>query len=60
MNRLRKKSGKLSHLQHPQKIKYIRINLEKKTNDLFNEQQYKVLRREIEENIRRWKDLPCS
>jgi hypothetical protein len=27
--------------------------------DIFNE-KYKPLKREIEEDIRRWKDLPCS
>jgi hypothetical protein len=32
-------------------IKYLGINLLKETKDLFNE---------IEEIIRRWKDLPCS
>jgi hypothetical protein len=31
----------------------------KQTKDLFNE-NYKPLKREIEEVIRRWKDLPCS
>jgi hypothetical protein len=29
------------------------------SKDLFNE-NYKPLKREIEEDIRRWKDLPCS
>jgi hypothetical protein len=40
-------------------IKYIAINLEKETKDLFNE-NYKPLKREIEENISRWKEFPCS
>jgi hypothetical protein len=31
----------------------------KETKDLFNE-NYIALKREIEEDIRRWKDLPCS
>jgi hypothetical protein len=30
----------------------------KETKDLFNE-NYKPLKREIKEDIRRWKDLPC-
>jgi hypothetical protein len=30
----------------------------KKSKDLFNE-SYKPLKREIKENIRRWKGLPC-
>jgi hypothetical protein len=40
-------------------IKYLGINLMKETKDLFNE-NYKPLKREIKEDIRRWKDLPCS
>jgi hypothetical protein len=31
----------------------------KETKDIFNE-NYKPLMGEIEEDIRRWKDLPCS
>jgi hypothetical protein len=31
----------------------------KETKDLFNE-NYKPLKREIEEDIRRWKDFLCS
>jgi hypothetical protein len=31
----------------------------KETKDLFKE-NYKALKREAEEDIRRWKDLPCS
>jgi hypothetical protein len=30
----------------------------KETKELFNE-NYKPLKREIEEDLRRWKDLPC-
>jgi 3-methyladenine DNA glycosylase Mpg len=37
----------------------LRINLTKETKDLINE-NYKPLYREIEEDIRRWKDLPYS
>jgi hypothetical protein len=33
-------------------IKYLRINLMKETKDLFNE-NYKPLKREIEEGVRR-------
>jgi hypothetical protein len=40
-------------------IKFLGINLIKETKDLFNE-NCKPLKREIEEDIRRWKDLPCS
>jgi lipopolysaccharide assembly outer membrane protein LptD (OstA) len=40
-------------------IKYLGVNLIKETKDLFNE-NYKPLKRKTEEDIRRWKDLPCS
>jgi hypothetical protein len=36
-------------------IKYLGINLTKETKDFFNE-NYKPLKREIEEDIRRWKE----
>jgi hypothetical protein len=39
-------------------IKCLGVNLMKGTKDLFNE-NYKSLKREIEEDIRRWKELPC-
>jgi hypothetical protein len=38
-------------------IKHLGINLTKETKDIFNE-NYKLLRKEIEEDIRRCKDLP--
>jgi hypothetical protein len=38
-------------------IKYLGINLLKESKDLFNE-NYKPLKREIEEDIKRWKDPP--
>jgi hypothetical protein len=40
-------------------IKYLEINLTKESKELFNE-KYKLLKGEIEEGIRRWKDPPCS
>jgi hypothetical protein len=43
----------------PQKIKYLGINLRKDVNDLCKE-NYKPLKKEIEEDYRRWSDLPCS
>uniref|UniRef100_A0A8D2DWC9 Reverse transcriptase domain-containing protein n=1 Tax=Sciurus vulgaris TaxID=55149 RepID=A0A8D2DWC9_SCIVU len=39
------------------KIKYLGINLTKEVKDLYNE-NYRTLKKEIEENIRRWKDPP--
>jgi hypothetical protein len=41
------------------KIKYLGVNLTKDVNDLFKE-SYKPLKKEIKEDYRRWKDLPCS
>jgi hypothetical protein len=41
------------------KIKYLGINLTKDVKDLYKE-NYKPLKKEIEEDYRRWKDLPCS
>jgi hypothetical protein len=40
-------------------IKYLGINLTKDVNDLYKE-NYKLLRKEIKEDYRRWTDLPCS
>jgi hypothetical protein len=40
------------------KINYLGINLTKDVNDLYKE-NYKSLEKEIKENYRRWKDLPC-
>jgi hypothetical protein len=41
------------------KIKYLGVNLTKDVNDLYRE-NYKPLKKEIEEDYRRWRDLPCS
>ena len=41
------------------KVKYLGINLTKEVKDLYNE-NYKTLKKEIEEDLRRWNDLPCS
>jgi hypothetical protein len=56
MNRLRKNLGKQFHLKH---LKKLRINLTKEVEKLCNE-NYKSLKKESEEDIRKWKDLPCS
>ena len=42
-----------------QKIKYLRIHLTKKVKDLYTE-NYKILIKEIKEDVKRWKDIPCS
>jgi hypothetical protein len=41
------------------KIKYLGVNLTKDVNDLYKK-NYKLLKKEIEEDYRRWKDLLCS
>jgi phage-related protein len=40
-------------------IKYLGINLTEIVNALYKE-NYKPLKKEIEEDYRRWKDLSCS
>jgi hypothetical protein len=58
MNRMRKNVGKNSIYNSLKKIKYLGINLIKDVNDLYKE-NYKPLKKETEEDYRRWKDLPC-
>jgi hypothetical protein len=41
------------------KIKYVGVNLTKDVNDLYKE-NYNPLKKEMEEDYRRWKDLLCS
>jgi hypothetical protein len=41
------------------KIKYLGVNLTKDVNDLYKE-NHKPLKKEIKEDYRRLKDLPCS
>jgi hypothetical protein len=41
------------------KIKYLGVNLTKDVNDLYKE-NYKLLKKEIEEDYRKWRDLPCK
>jgi hypothetical protein len=41
------------------KIKYLGVNLTKDVNDLYK-QNYNSLKKETEEDYRRWRDLPCS
>ena len=40
-------------------IKYFNVTLTKEVKDLY-EKNFKSLKKEIEEDLRRWKDLPCS
>jgi hypothetical protein len=41
------------------KIKYLGINLKKDVNDLYKK-NYNLLKKEIKEDYRKWRDLPCS
>jgi hypothetical protein len=40
-------------------IKYLGVTLTKEVNDLYDK-NFKSLKKEIEEDLRRWKVLPCS
>ena len=42
-----------------QRIKYLGINLLKETKELYTE-NYKILIKEIKDDINRWGDIPCS
>ena len=42
-----------------ERIKYLGINLPQETNDLYSK-NYKMLMKEIKEDINKWKDIPCS
>ena len=41
------------------RIKYLGINLSKKTKEMYTE-NYKTLMKEIKDDINRWRDIPCS
>ena len=41
------------------RIKYLGINLPKQTKDLYIE-YYKTLMKEIKEDTKRWRNIPCS
>jgi len=43
----------------PNNIKYLNVTLTKQVKDLYDK-NFKSLKKEIEEDLRRWKDLPCS
>ena len=40
-------------------IKYLSVTLTKQVKDLYN-MNFKSLKKETEEDLRRWKDVPCS
>ena len=43
----------------PKKLRYLGINLTKEVKDLYAE-NYTTLKKEIEEDVNRWKNIPCS
>ena len=40
-------------------MKYLGVTLTKEVNNLYDK-NFKSLKKEIKEDLRRWKDLPCS
>jgi hypothetical protein len=40
-------------------LKHLGVNLTKDVNDFYKE-NYKLLKKEIKEDYRRWKDVQCS
>ena len=42
------------------RIIYLGINLPKETKDLYIENYYKTLMKEIKEDTNRWRNIPCS
>jgi hypothetical protein len=40
-------------------IKYLSVTLTKQVKDLYDK-NFQLLKKDIKEDIRRWKDLPCS
>jgi hypothetical protein len=59
MNRLRKYIGQQLIYNSLKKPQIPRNKLNKHVNDLYKE-NYKPLKKEMAEDYRRWKDLPCS
>ena len=43
----------------PKTIRYLGINLTKEVKDLYS-RNYRTLMKEIEEDTKRWKNIPCS
>jgi hypothetical protein len=43
----------------PNNIKYIGVTLSKQVKDLYDK-NFRSMKKEIKDNLRRWKDLPCS
>jgi len=48
-----------SFIISPNNINYLGVILNKQVKDPYNK-NFKILKKETEEDLRRWKDLPCS
>ena len=59
MKNQKEKLRNQSHTIATKRIKYLGINLPKKTKQLYTV-NYKTLMKEIKDNINRWRDMPCS
>ena len=55
----RKIKETLPYTTATKRIKYLGINLPKGTKDLYAE-NYKTLMKEIKDDTKRWRDIPCS
>ena len=53
-----RKLKKISFTIVTKRIKYLGINLTEEVKDLYTE-NYKILLKEIEEDINKWKNMPC-
>ena len=53
-----RKLKKISFTIVTKRIKYLGINLTEEVKDLYTE-NYKILLKEIEEDINKWKDIQC-
>jgi hypothetical protein len=54
----RNKEYNTLHITATYNIKYLCVTLTKKVKDLYDK-NVKSLKKETEESIRRWKDIPC-
>ena len=59
MNRLRKKLRETPFTIVTNSITYLDVTLTNQVKDWYDK-NFKSLKKEIEEDLRRWKDLPCS
>ena len=59
MKQQKDKDKKIPFTIAPRSIKYLGINLTKYVKDLYAE-NYRKLMKEIEEDIKKWKNIPCS